>query len=50
METLECPVCATSDERLIRSCLLHGVVPQCAGTALYRRPAPDVAEDIEDGE
>jgi hypothetical protein len=31
MTTKRCPVCATSDEPLIRTCLLRGVVPSCLG-------------------
>ena len=34
MTTKQCPICATSDQRLIRSCLLHGVLPRCLNTTI----------------
>jgi hypothetical protein len=38
MSTKACPVCATTDKKLIRECQLRGVVPACLGAA--RGPQP----------
>ena len=37
MTTKQCPVCATSDQPLIRTCLLHGVMPRCFNTVLQQQ-------------
>ena len=33
MTTKQCPICATSDQHLIRTCPLRGVIPACLGSS-----------------
>ena len=53
--TMECPVCATSDEQMIRICQLRNVFPSClasdgrsSNVPTKVRPEDDLV--VEDGE
>jgi rRNA maturation protein Nop10 len=45
MSAKKCPVCATTDAKLIRECQLRGVIPACLGAARVPHPRRLKPED-----